>query len=489
MLSKSSFIKGLQCHKQLYLYKNHPELMDKIDAGQQAIFDTGHNVGELATQLFPGGKMIPHQEIGFPQQLALTKVWIDSGVTTIYEAAFAAGGVFARVDILHLGKDGWELYEVKSSTKVHEVYKNDIAVQYHTLTKAGLNIHKARLITLDSHYRRQGDLEVAKLFAIHDLTETVRERQPFVAYSIKEMETILAAETEPNVEIGPHCSSPHRCSFFKTCHKGIPKNSVFNLADIHTKKAYALYHSGFVTYEQIPLAEVNRNQQLQIRCYLDQTNHIEPNKIRAFTDKLRYPLCFIDFETTYLVAIPIFNGTGPYQQTPFQYSMHLQREAGGALEHVEFIADPKEDPPEVFLESLRAHIPKGACLIAYNMKFEKGRLTELARLFPGYAADIAVWQHNMLDLMELFQKRDIYYWQQNGSYSIKHVLPALIPEMGYDGLTIANGGDAAAAYLRMRASSDSEEIALLREQLLAYCKLDTLAMVRLLEKLQDLAAL
>ncbi|TLM69259.1 MAG: DUF2779 domain-containing protein [Deltaproteobacteria bacterium] len=488
MLSKSSFVKGLQCHKQLFMYKNHPELTDPVDAAQQAVFDTGHNVGELATRLFPGGQGIPHEEVDFTRQVELTKEWIKAGMTTIYEAAFAAGGVFARIDILHRGLDGWEIYEVKSSTKVKDVYLSDIAVQYYALEKAGLKVSRACLVTLNSDYRRQGELEIDKLFTIHDLTESTRERQPLIVSQVRAMEEMLATGTMPEVDISPHCHDPYRCAFFGTCHGGIPQPSVFDLANLDKRKAYRLYHAGCVTFDQIPLHEVGFPQQVQIQCTLEKSSRIDRPALQDFLASLWYPLCYLDFETTYMVAVPIFDGTGPYQQVPFQFSLHIQQEQGGPVEHIEFLTDPTGNPQGDFLAKLEQSIPTGACLLAYNMNFEKGRLTELGRQFPEYRAKIYEWQRNMRDLMGPFKAREVYSWQQNGSYSIKEVLPALIPEMSYKDLAIADGGAAAAAYLRMRASSDAEEIARLREGLLVYCKLDTFAMVELLTKLHALAA-
>lgn len=488
MLSKSSFVKGLQCRKQLFLYKNHPELADPIDAAQQAVFNTGHNVGELATGLFPGGVAIPTEDGDYTRQIEMTREALEAGAATIYEAAFAAGDVFARVDILHRGAEGWEIYEVKSSTKVKDVYKPDVAVQYYALESAGLAVTRACLITLNSQYRRAGDLEIDKLFAVHDLTELVRENQPVIVSKVEEFEAMLAKGVMPSIDISPHCHEPYRCAFYGTCHKDIPQNSVFDLSDLQTKKAYRLYHAGCVTFDQIPLGQVGHAQQVQIECTLNRSSRFEKEAVREFLDSLWYPLCFLDFETTYMVAVPIFDGTGPYQQVPFQFSLHIQHAPGCPVEHIEFLADPAVDPQRSFLDALRANLPAGACVLAYNMKFEKGRLTELARQFPEYNADIWAWQRNMRDLMDLFKVRQVYSWQQNGSYSIKAVLPALIPNMSYKELAIADGGAAAEAYLKMRTSTDTAEVARIRQELLAYCRLDTLAMVELLARLRELVA-
>lgn len=176
-LSKSRFIKGLQCHKQLWLLTHRPELQDEVSVAQQAVFDAGTDVGILAQSLFPGGIEIPFDGMSLSAQLALTREAIGNGAQTIYEAAFSFDNLFVKADILHRGESGWELYEVKGSTRLKDVYLNDIAVQYHVLTGAGITIAKAALVHIDSDYVRQGAIDVRQLFGIMDVSELVLQLQ------------------------------------------------------------------------------------------------------------------------------------------------------------------------------------------------------------------------------------------------------------------------------------------------------------------------
>jgi len=486
-LSKSSFIKGLQCHKQLWFYKNHPELKDPVDDNLQAVFDTGHEVGELATQLFPNGQMLPCDDLSLGQQTDTTRKWIEQGVETIYEAAFSEKGVFARVDILHKGPDGWELYEVKSSTKAKEVYIQDVAVQTWILKQAGLKVSKSVLITLDSTYHRQGDIDVQGLFSYHDLTEQANALQGFVQTEIDGMKAMLTKGEKPEVPISKHCEKPYQCLFYSQCHGEATEDSAFRIVDTGKPDSYALYHAGQTSFADVDLNQLKWRQRQQVESYLNQTNHVKGDELRQFLLDLWYPICYLDFETTYMVAIPMFDGTRPYQQIPFQFSMHIQHEMDGPVEHIEFLAEPGVDPRPALLEKLLSSIPKDACILAYNKGFEERCLKEMAQAFPEYSDRIQPLFSNMRDLMVPFRNKDVYYWQMNGSYSLKNVLPALLPGMGYADLVIANGEAAANAYISMESIVDPSEREAIREHLLKYCELDTLAMVKLLEKLRELA--
>lgn len=487
-LSKSSFLKGVQCPKQLWLYKNQPELMDPVGKHLEAIFRSGHRVGELATQLFPGGKMLPCDTLSFGAQVETTQAWIEKGVETIYEAAFSQGGVFARVDILHKGADGWEIYEVKSSTRVKDVYIQDVAVQTWILKQAGVKVSKCALVTLDGSYRLNGEIEVDKLFAVHDLTQAVEVLQSFVQNEIVSQQTMLEQGPMPEILVGKQCSDPYRCAFFNYCHGEVADDSVFRLADIGRPNPYDLYHDGKTRFADIDSVTLGWRQHLQVTSYLQRVNRVKKEHVQAFLETLWYPICHFDFETTHMVAVPMFDGTGPYQQVPFQFSMHIQSEPNATVEHVEFLANPGEDPRRPLLEALLAALPEKACVLAYNKGFEERCLKNLAHEFPEYKSCIESIIPNLRDLMIPFRSKDVYFWEMNGSYSLKQVLPALLPEMGYADLEIGDGEAAANAYLEMWDSRDPDELAETRKNLLKYCELDTFAMVKLLEKLQDLVA-
>ena len=486
-LSKSRFIKGLQCHKALWLFTHCPELRDEVSASQQAVFDAGTDVGILAQDLFPGGVEIPFDDLTVPEQLAKTQAELNKGTKTIYEAAFSFDNVFVKVDILHKGRNGWELYEVKGSVELKEVYLNDIAVQYHVVTGSGLKITKAALVHIDNSYVRHGNINVHSLFAIQVITETVLERQPLVTQELIAMRTMLKNEM-PAIDIGPHCSDPYTCAFWGHCWSHIPSPSVFDFVDLGKPDGFKLYDQGMLNMKDVLRATLGWRQQLQLDGILLQKNVINADAIRAFLATIWYPLAFMDFETTYLTPVPLFDGTRPYQAVPFQFSLHWLDAPDGTLQHREYLAPATGDPQEPFLMALPDALPENACIISWNKGFEGKIVKALGNQFPQHQIRLQAIIDNMVDLMAPFRSKHIYHWQFDGSYSLKAVLPALIPELTYDVLTISDGAAAASSWLQMRATESAEDQDQLRRNLLEYCHLDTLAMVRILDKIHDLVA-
>lgn len=481
-LNKSLYIKGLQCHKALWLHKYQPELKDEVSESQQAVFDSGIDIGILAQQLFPGGVEVPYDGLSHEEQIAMTKELIAGGERTIYEATFSFDDILVKVDILHHGSKGWELYEVKSSTKLKGVYLDDISVQCYVLAGCGIELTRTALVHINKRYVRQGAVEVDKLFTLLDVTGEVMEKQPELVTNIAAIRLMLQSD-KPLIDIGPHCSSPYECSFVGHCWKHIPDNSVFEFRDIGRPDAFQLYSQGIIKMEDMPPDQLGWRQQLQLDGVLHRKNHVDTVAVREFLDSLWYPLYFLDFETTYMTPVPLFDGARPYQQIPFQFSMHIIPEAGLKSWHYEFLADGSADPRPEFVEQLLDCIPPNACILTWNKVFEAGRMRELADMFPEREHEITAVMSNLRDLMAPFREKSIYHWQFDGSYSLKAVLPALVPDLSYDLLEVCNGEMAAATWIRMIQMDETEEREALRRQLLEYCKLDTLAMVRILEEM------
>lgn len=481
-LSKSLFIRGLQCHKSLYLHKYHPELKDEVSEEQEAFFASGQEVGLLARDLFPGGVEVPYEDLSHSDQLARTSKEIQKGMDTIYEAAFSHEGVFVKVDILHKGPGGWEIYEVKSTSSVKEVHFDDTAIQYFVLTGAGLPVSTVHLTHINTQYVRNGDIEPQKLFVSEDITPAVIEKQPFIRTELAKMRALLSG-SEPNTDISPHCSKPYECDFAGHCWSHIPSPSVFDFGGIGKPDPFDLCRHGIMRMEDVPPKLLGWRQKMQLEGVLHHKNHIHVDAVKAFLVSIWYPLCFMDFETIYQVPIPMFDGTRPYQQVPFQYSLHFIDKSGSAPCHHEFVADGKTNPQREFLDSLLSVLPQNGCVLVWNQTMEAGRLRELAAAFPEKRREVESIIGNIKDLMGPFRDRSVYHWQFNGSYSLKAVLPALVPDLSYDNLEISDGGTASSEWVRMIQSSDNEEKTRIRSRLLQYCELDTWGMVRILEKL------
>jgi len=477
-LSKSLFVRGVRCHKSLYLQKYRPELKDEVSQETESLFETGFKIGDLAQELFPGGVIVPYEGLSHKEQIKITADLIVQGCKTIYEATFFYNGVFIKADILHQGDNGWDLYEVKASTEVKDYHYHDASVQYYVISGSGLPISRIFIVHVNNQYVRQGEIEVDKLFHKEDITTISKEKQAFVVEEIERQRAMLKGD-EPIIDIGPQCSQFYPCDFKGQCWSHIPENSIFDLKG-RMDSRFFLYEKDIVSMFDVPQEYLSTRQFIQVDAAKTQDVHYDHDAVKKFLDSLWYPLYFLDFETS-MPAIPPYDGIKPYQQMPFQYSLHHMDQQWGELQHDEFLALPRTDPRKELTEKLVSEIPDNACVLAYNKSFEIGRLRDLAGWFPEYAAKIEKIIENTRDLADPFRSYHIYNWQQYGSYSLKYVLPAMLPDFSYAHLDVQNGGMAMDAYAAMNQTADPAEIAKIRQSLLEYCKLDTLAMVKIVE--------
>jgi len=505
-LSKSRYCKGIQCPKILWLDEHKSEERDDSVLNQR-VLDTGNRVGDLAMQYFGGYTEVPYSS-DKSMMLAETKRLLDAGTAVICEASFSHNGNFCSVDILRFcggsaEVNSHEIIEVKSTTSVKQNYIDDMAFQYYVLSGCGLNITKVSLMHINSEYilNEEGGLNIQEFFKIQDCTEDVLLAQKDIAVKIEYLKNYIIQANEPVMDIGSQCYDPYECAYCAYCWKHIPEKSIFSLSGraLRFEKKLELYRSGIVALEQLLSSgeELNAAARLQAETLVySRPPVIDKDAICAFLDTLRRPLYFLDFETMQ-EAIPPFKGLHPYMQVPFQYSLHIQKTpcAGkyqnNDLEHREFLAEEGKDPRRSIAERLCADIPLHSCILAYNMSFEKGRIKELADFFSDLAPYLMNIHDNIKDLMQPFQSFAYYSKDFGSSYSIKNVLPALCPddpELDYKTLSLVqNGGEAQAAYARLSKNMLTiEEKHQIKTALLAYCRLDTLAMVKILEKLQEM---
>lgn len=489
-LSKSKYCLLWQCPKLLWLEKHHPELKTG-DAARDERMVTGNEIGDLAMGLFGDfTETTVLKEDGWPDIKAMlekTGQCIAEGVENICEAAFSYNGLYCAVDILRKEQDGYAIYEVKSATQAAEIYGVDIAYQKYVLEHCGVKVTGTYLVCIDSDYVRGEELDIRGLFKVVDMTDWVALESPQVEGRLRTAEKILAMETEPERDLGAHCSNPYTCAYWEHCAGHLPKPSVFDLYQLSGKKKFDYYRKCVVSFSDL-LAEPKLNDK-QLRQLRHQLTHREPEidkaGISAFLDTLSYPIYFLDFETMQQ-PIPQFPGTKPYQQIPFQYSLHYIEAPGGELKHKEFLAESGTDPRRAIAESLCRDIPMHTCVTAYNRGFECGRIRELALQFPDLAPHLMNIRSNIRDLLVPFQAGYYYDRAMGGSFSIKSVLPALFPEdpaLDYHNLEgVHNGGEAMTVFPKIK-DMPPEEAAEARKNLLAYCKLDTYAMVKVWEKL------
>lgn len=485
-LSKSQYIRGLQCHKSLWLYKNRPELRETTDQ-TESLFNEGISVGELAKELFPGGVEVSFDPQDFQGMVNRTQVLIENGTEVIYEAAFNANGIFVMVDILVRDADTWKMYEVKASTEVKEYHLNDLALQCYVVSQV-VPTSRASIIHINNRYKRQGALDINALFTIADITQSVLEMQDEIEPRLHTMQEALNGD-EPAIDIGGHCSDPFGCDFHSHCWQHISTPSVFNLYWMSGRKKFEMYYKGMIRYEDIPDDyPINETQRLQLQTARTGKPYIDTTIIRNFLDTITFPINFFDFET-FNEAIPRFDNQRPYMQMPFQYSLHILHE-DGTLEHREFLGDEETDPRMALIDQMLQDITETGSIVAYNQSFEIGRIKELAYFDPSRANQMLALNARFVDLIVPFRRKGYYHPDFNGSFSIKSVLPALFPddsELDYKKLgSIQNGGDAMDTFANLHLLKDKTKREEIRKDLLAYCHLDTLAMARIWERLHTM---
>ncbi|ULA62561.1 MAG: hypothetical protein LZF86_40065 [Nitrospira sp.] len=478
-LSKSKFLSGLQCHKRLYLEIHQPYLATPPDAGTQAILDMGTDVGELARRRFPGGRLVTAGYRQTEAALAQTaELMADEAVPAIFEAAIMTDGILVRADIVERVSAtegmpaGWRLIEVKSSTKVKDVHLDDLALQRYVLVSAGLSIVSCHLMRINTAYTYAGgEVDLSALFAIEDLSSVVMERQTMAPDRIAAMKAMLLLPVSPAIEPDRHCFTPYECPFWAHCTSQKPERWIFYLPGAK-QVVSQLAEQGVVTIDEIPegtkLSAVQRKVKENVEWISE--------KLEVALKTVRFPVHHLDFETV-MLAVPRFAGTRPYQALPVQWSNHIESDQGELLHH-EFLHTEGTDPRRPLAEALLESLGSKGSICVYS-PYEKSVIEQLAEFLPELRTALRALVKRIWDLHPVV-KEHYYHPEFGGSYSLKEVLPALVPSLRYDDLDIREGGQAASEYYKMVfVETDWIERARIQAELLAYCKRDTLAMVEL----------
>ena len=488
-LSKSRYCNCIQCKKILWLNKYKPDCAAGED--KSALFENGRKVGELAKGLFGAYEDIEF-DINLSNMIGKTNELLPNKPNIITEASFSYDNNFCSVDILKNDEDGVEIYEVKSSVGVRDIYLDDASYQHYVLSNLGLNVKKVAIVHINNKYILDGELDLNQLFTIKDITEISKSKQKEIRKNIDEINEFMLSHdeyNEPDIEIGVQCFEPYHCDFWQYCTRDLPKPNVFDVKGMQTQDKVKKYNEGKISFEDLKDDDINPKFLEQIDFELNAKEpKIEKEAIKEFLDSLKYPLYFIDYES-YQHAIPEIEGTKAYQQIPFQYSLHIKRDEEAPLEHREFLAEADdENVIRHFAESMISDISENGSVIVYNKAFESGRNNEIGRLYPDLKDEMERINGNMVDLMIPFKNRNYYAREMKGSHSLKYVLPALYPndpELDYHNLPVVHhGGEAAEAFLNLNEKS-KEEQELIREGLLRYCELDSLAMVKIWEKFRE----
>jgi hypothetical protein len=445
ILSKSTFMAGIQCQKRLYLSKFRRDLLpEEVDEQQQAIFDAGIDTGLLAQQLFPNGiDASPLTPFDYQKSVKRTQSYLMTN-DVIYEACFQYEGALCAIDILVRKDDLWYAFEVKGTNSVKPQHITDAAFQYYVMTRSGLPLGDISIVHFNSSYVRRGDLDVQALFTATSVLNDVIEQQDSVKENIEVLKAMLAAKVEPEIEVGTHCTNPYECPFIDHCWKDVAEEESEELSTEAT---------------------------------------VDTSSLQGFVSELKYPIYYFDFETV-MYGIPPYNESSPWQALPFQYSLHKQQKPQSTCTHSEYIGDGKSDPREALILKLINDLGTKGTILAWHASFEISCLKGLIRNFPQYEKPLQSIIHRMVDLKIPFSKKWIDIPACKGSASIKVVLPVFIPELSYEDLDIQEGMTASFVYSQLQYQDEATQQTQ-QKQLLEYCKLDTFAMVRIFEKINQ----
>ena len=479
LLTKTKFVAGSQCLKRLYFIVHQPELAAQPDESDQSIIEQGQQVGLLARQMFPGGVAVESRDR--EQAIRTTRELIDNPeIPAIFEGAFEHRDVFVRVDILQRRPDQrWRLIEVKSTTDVKDHHLDDIAIQHRVVIRSAVDLAASCLAHVNREYVYEGGpIDARRFFKIKNLTGQVESLQPEITFQLRSEFRVLAMPAAPDIPAGRQCSHPFACEFFDHCNEPVPDDHILRLPRIHASTVAKLVALGVQSIRDIP-EDYPLSVRLRHACASVQTG--TPwfgSEIKGELKGLRYPLYYMDFETVN-PAVPRFAGMRPYDLIPFQWSVHVQRQPGAAVEHFEFLATDKSDPRPAFISTLCDALGDRGSIVVYHQQFESTRLSDLAMWLPECSARVKKIQPRLWDLLPVIRDH-VYHPAFAGSFSLKSVLPALVPAMTYENMEVGDGQAAGLAWESLiRGGLDQHDRGRIRRALLEYCEQDTLAMVKI----------
>lgn len=486
-LSKSRYMSGHQCHLRLWHDIHERHLMPPISDAQQAIFDTGHQVGDLARERYPDGHLVAHDYRNIPAALSETQRLVEADATpALFEPAFQHNNVLARVDILErIPGGGWRIVEVKSTTRCKPEHIPDVAVQLWVLRGAGLDIRDAGVLTLNREYIYDGiHLDLDALFKFHPVLDEADALLESVGTDVAEMQAMLAADSAPDIQPSQHCLKPYECPYYAHCTRNIPlpEHGIRELSGIRANRREQLESMGVTEVRDVPAGfPLNKLQSVIHRAVSNGRDIVHGNLARSL-DAITSPVYHLDFET-FQPAIPQFAGTRPYDQIPFLFSVRTELDES-SHEHADYLYEHNGDPRPLLIERLLEALGDKGSICVYS-PFERTQLKALATAFPQYAGALENIVARLVDLLPIV-RGNYYHPGFHGSFSIKSVLPAVAPGLGYDDLEVADGQLASVWYARALASSNATERRQIFDNLRAYCARDTLAMVELRKTLFSL---
>ncbi len=483
-ISKTAFLKYDQCQKAFFLYKKHPYLRDAISKEKQFTFNRGHSVGKLAQQLFPDGIDVSAQAKNSKAAFELTQQLLKENCKTIYEATFIFDGVLVMVDILHFDGEQWMAYEVKSSLKVSDAYIKDACLQYYVLKNSLTSFTDLFLVTLNSSYVFENKINLKQLFKKRSIKINAEENIDFFNRTISQMNLVLERNAIPDIPIGKQCFSPYDCDYLGTCWKNTkdPK-SVFKIGKSDREQLFALYFSGAETVDKIDLnSDLKPHLKIQANSISTGEPYFEKKEINQFLKKVNSNFCFLDMEI-WSPAIPKYNGTSPFEQIPFLFSLCYF--SNGVPEFKNYLKPIESDSRYEFLLAILETTKNFESVLVFDKNLEQQVLAKLENLFPEKKTEIAILRAKMIDLAAPIQNFNFFHPKFNGNFSLKAVSEIFNSESDYANLEIASGIVAMHKYeglLEIENEILAEET---KQQLIDYCNIDTLTCLKFFEYLKE----
>jgi|694.fasta_scaffold04316_11 predicted RecB family nuclease len=474
LISKTAFLKFEQCHKAFYFYKKHPYLRDKISIDKQLTFKRGHQVGDLAQTLFPGGIDVSKNSKNSAEGLALTTTLVEKKTPVIYEATFAYNDALIMVDILCLDNEKYTAYEVKSSFKISEVYLKDACLQYYVLKNALTNLEDLFLVTLNQDYVFENEIEPKKLFKKRSVKTESEKNLPYFENQLFNAQLTLEQNKIPNIAIGKHCFKPYQCDYFSNCWKDtINENSIFNLPLLDKEKLFEWYNSGIRTIDEIGSEHDAKAIIYKIKqAYFDNKAIVDKEKITSFLSKIQSPMTAMDMEM-WGPAIPQINGTKPFEQLPYLVCFFDGKKHSNVF--LEYAKDDRRQFAELLLENTKGF----ESILVYDGTMEKMVINGLIKLFADLKPDLEHLKTKFIDIFDIFLEFSYYHPAFKTNFSLKTVAGVLLEDINYSKIT--SGLEAMAYFDQQRLETNLTEKEIIKQELINYCQTDTLATYQLVD--------
>ena len=478
-LTKSNF-NAFRVHPaKLWLAKYAPDKLPPWDDAAEARAVEGRQIEALARSRWPEGLLIDGSLFDMPD---ITAAAIASGVEVIFEAAvLTSRKLYAAADALVRQPDGrWDLYEIKSATRVKDDHLHDVAFQVAALREGGIPIGRSFVMYVNASYVRLGEIDPSQLIAAQEITEQVEALQSETLSQIDEAIAVMAGPCPP-LDVSRAGNYHAWMEVMRHLKPNLPPDSIFNLCRLSGPQLASFKTAGFSSLSDIPLdfPELKPAQLTHLKAVAADTPLIDAEAINARLEGLTWPLYFLDYETSG-PAVPRFDGTKPYQALPFQYSLDVLTSPTAKMLHYEYLATGPEHPAPGLVAQLQRDLGPTGSVIVWYKDFESARNDELGVMYPEAKDFFAGVNERIFDLMEVFS--DGLYADKafKGSASIKAVMPVVVPHMSYKNLGIQEGNAASRSWFQAATGElEPEAAAKVYADLLTYCGQDTLAMVEI----------